>query len=450
MYAPRGIDAELLAWADEPGRRPLILRGARQTGKTAAVRRLAERFDGFAELNLERRTDLSLIEGCESPDDLLLALRVRHDWERFPERTLLFLDEVQESARAVRWLGFLHEEHPELAVVAAGSLMEVRLTDRDFSFPVGRVTYRYVHPFTFFEYLDASGRAVLRAELERAAVGPSAIPKAIHQQAMEMLRDYLLVGGMPAAVSAWVESRSPTKVRQLQRDLIQAFADDLHKYRGVRDPEPLGAAFDALPHHYGCRFKYAGFAPESRSGQMKAALDKLEGAMLIDRAVPTSSFGPPNRRRPRSAPKLLALDVGLALASASVPFDEARRSDPLQILGGRAAEMLVGQALRSRQLRTRDALWFWVAESARSNAEIDFLAGDLPVEIKSGKSGTLKSLHLFLARGGGRTGVRLYTGSLDDRRHSVSVPDHGELVYRLVSLPLYLAEMLAEPPAWKE
>lgn len=268
---------------------------------------------------------------------------------------MLFLDEVQESARAVRRLRFLHEEHPELAVVAAGSLMEVRLRDRDFSFPVGRVTYRYVHPFTFFEYLDASGRGVLRAELERAVAGPSALPEAIHGQAMEMLRDYLLVVGMPAAVSAWVESRSPTMVRQLQRDLVQAFADDLHKYRGVRDPEPLGAAFDALPHHYGCRFQYAGFAAESRSGQMKAAL---------------------------------------------------------------------GQALRSRQLRTRDPPWFWVAESARANSEIDFLVGDLPVEIKSGKSGTLKSLHVFLARGGGRTGVRLYTGRnarRAARRSSLSV-----------------------------
>jgi len=448
MYVVRAVDGALTEWALEVERRPLVLRGARQTGKTSAVRRLGESFDAFLELNLERLPDRRLVDGAASLDELLLALRLRHNLDRFPRRTLLFLDEIQESTKAVQWLRFLYEDHPELWVVAAGSLLEVRLAERGFSFPVGRVGFRWVHPFTFFDFLEATEGQALRAHLEDAArtLAPVAMP--VHEQALAALADYLLVGGMPAAVTAWVRNRSPQDVRQLHVDLLQAFADDMHKYRDVRDPEPLFAAFDALPHHYGLRFKYAGFAPESRSRPMKAALDKLEGAMLVDRGRPTSSFGPPYRRRPRSAEKLIPLDVGMAIASIGRPIEEIHRGDPLQILGGRVAEMFVGQQLRGAQIRGREPLWFWVAESARNNAEVDFLSSTLPIEVKSGKGGTLRSLHRFLWRGGGGVGVRLHAGLLADERCSVGLPGHGELDFRLVSLPLYLAQTLAPVPAW--
>jgi uncharacterized protein len=443
MYVERAIDAELASWAGAPDRRPLVLRGARQVGKTEAVRRLAGRFEAAVELNLERRADARLVEGSESPEELLLALRVRHGWARLPARLLLFLDEIQESPRAVEWLRFFYEDHPEIAVVAAGSLMEVRLTDRDFSFPVGRVTFRYLHPFGFFDFLRATGRDVLRETLREAAEDLRGVPLAVHEQALHALRNYLLVGGMPAAVAAWVQNEDPIQARQIQSDLLQAFAEDLHKYRGIRDPQPLAAAFEALPQHYGARFKYESFAPGHRSAQMKASLDKLEAAMLIDRALPTSSYAPPYQRRPRSAAKLIPLDTGVALASAGTPFDELRRADPLTVLGGRATEMLVGQQLRAHRLRDRDPLWFWVAESSRANAEVDFLVEAVPVEVKAGKSGTLKSMHQFLARGGGRVGVRLHSGSFADQTHSVHLPGRGDFTYRLVSLPLYLAETLS-------
>lgn len=441
MYVDRAIDTELAAWSDEAGGRPLVLRGARQVGKTAAVRRLGERFTCFLELNLERRRDLRLLEGCDTPDDLLLALRVRGNLPRLPERTLLFLDEVQESMKAISWLRFFHEDHPSLAVIAAGSLMEVRLADRGFSFPVGRVTFRYLHPFTFFDFLTATGRAALRDALR-----DKRIPRAIHEEGLRALRDYLLVGGMPAVVNAWVDSGDPFRTRQVHMDLVQALAEDLHRYRGVRKLEPIEAAFDSLPHHYGSRFKYARFASDQSSIRMRSALEKLEGAMLVDIALPTSSFAPPYRRRPRSAPKLIPLDTGLALAQAGTPFEEVRRADPLSILGGRVAAMLVGQQLRARRLRDREPLWFWVSESSRGNAEIDFLAGGIPVEVKAGPGGALKSMHQFLARGGGRLGIRLNASPPEDSGLRVRVPGYGEIAYRLLSLPIYLAETLADEP----
>lgn len=438
MYVKRPIDAELAAWAEESDRRPLVLRGARQVGKTEAVRRLGERFHLFLELNLERRGDLRLVDESETPGDLLLALRVRSERPELPEGTLLFLDEIQESAKAVEWLRFFREDHPELAVVAAGSLMEVRLAERGFSFPVGRVTFRWLNPFSFFDFLGATGRDVLRETLISRR-----IPGGVHEEALRTLREYLLVGGMPAAVTTWAETGDPVRTRQLHTDLLQAFAEDIHRYRRVRNPEPIEAAFDALPRHYGSRFKYAGFAPEQSSVRMKSALEKLEGAMLVDLALPTSSYAPPYRPRPRSAPKLVPLDMGLALAQAGTPFEELRRADPLRVLDGRAAEMFVGQQLRAHRLRDREPLRFWVRESPQANAEVDFLVGDLPVEVKAGASGRLRSLHQFLARSGTRTGVRFHSGPPEDRAQTVEIPGHGELAYRLVSLPLYLAETLS-------
>ncbi|MBI4704691.1 MAG: ATP-binding protein [Deltaproteobacteria bacterium] len=447
IYFARAIDAELLAWVNAPDRKPLVLRGARQTGKTAAVRQLGQQFDLFIELNLERYEDRRLVDACRSAGELLVALQVRHNVARCPPRTLLFLDEVQESTNAVQWLRFLYEDHPELAVVAAGSLMEVRLQERGFSFPVGRVTFRYLHPFSFGEFLAAVGKDVLGARLHDAAVSLCPLPASLHDESLALLRDYLLVGGMPEAVRRWALDRSPVAVRQVHADLVQAFAEDLHKYRGVRDLAYLEAAFDHLRHHYGRRFKYESFAPGFPSHQMKTALGRLEGAMVCRRIWPTSSVSLPLQIRARAAPKLLPLDVGLALASLAVPFLDLHLSRLDDLLDGRVAEIVVGSELLAGRVRTDEPILFWASESARGAAEIDYLAagatGLLPVEVKAGAGGSLKSLHQFLWRSGLKAGVRLYSGPLADERLQVAMPG-GTLCYRLVSLPLYLAAIVPE------
>ncbi len=442
MYLRRHIDEVLLDWSQADDRKPLILRGARQTGKTTSIRRLGSHFDLFLELNLERHGDLSLVRSCASPDELLTALAGRHNLARFPERTLLFLDEIQESPDAVQWLRFFREDHPDLHVVATGSLMEVRLQERGFSFPVGRVTFRTLSPFTYFEVLAGSGHDVLAHHLVEALRAGQPAPPALHQQAMTLLRDYLLVGGMPEAVARWVEGRQLSTVRTVHADLIDALAEDLQKYRGVRDLTYLEAAFDSLRHHYGLRFRYENFAPGYRSQLMKAALGKLEAAQLIARAWPTSSLALPLRTRPKSAPKLLPLDGGLALYGQGTDLEILRSLAVDQLLDGRAAEIFVGQQLLAAR-HPSAALHFWVSESSRSNAEVDYLLEGpgfpLPVEVKSGASGSLKSLHQFLWRAGLEVGVRLHPGPYADERLKVKMPDR-DLDYRLISVPLYLAE----------
>ncbi len=445
MYFARHIDAILLAWAAEEDRKPLVLRGARQTGKTAAVRRLGEHFDLFLELNLERFEDLSLVRSCRSADELITALAARHNVERFPPRTLLFLDEIQDSPEAVGWLRFFREDHPQLFVVAAGSLLEVRLQERGFSFPVGRVTFRVLRPFTYSEFLAANGRDVLAGHLAAAVGEGRPISPALHEQALELLRDYLLVGGMPEAVARWAAERNLIAVRGVHRDLIQALAEDLQRFGNLREVGYLEAAFENLRHHVGLRFRYENFAPGYKSQLMKNALAKLEAALLVHRVLPTSSLALPLRERTRSAAKLLPLDVGLALYTLGAGFETGRALTLPQVLDGRVAEIFAGQQLLAAAQGFPGDLYFWVSESATGNAEVDYLVPlggrPVPVEVKSAAAGSLKSMHQFLARAGHSTGIRLHTGLPADERLKVRMPE-GTLQYRLLSLPIYLAEQL--------
>jgi len=445
-YHGRAIDAELQRWSEGKGRKPLVLRGARQTGKTAAIRQLGRGFDLYLELNLERLDDRRLVEASERPGDLLDALCLRANVPRLPPRTLLFLDEVQASPRAVALLRYLYEDLPDLHVVAAGSLLEVRLQDRDLAFPVGRVTFRYLRPFSFFEFLGAVGRDQLAARLEAAARGQAPLSEALHQESLALLRDYLWVGGMPEAVARWADERSAASVRQVHTDLRQAFSEDLQKYEVGRGQRHLELAFGHLPHHYGQRFKYERFAPTGGSAAMKGALSALERAMIVRLALPTSDLRHPLHTRARAAPKLLPLDVGLALADLGVPLPELRTAPLDGLLDGRVAEILVGQLVLSRRMQADPPLYFWVSDGA-GDAELDYLlagpADALPVEVKAGRQGSLRSMHQYLWRSKQRLGVRLYAGPMLEEPGSVQMPD-GELRYTLRSWPLYLAEMLEQ------
>lgn len=446
MYVPRKIDRVLADWALEPDRKPLVLRGARQTGKSSSVRELGRGFELFLELNLERQEDLALVRACRSAAELLAALAARANVAAFPERTLLFLDEIQESPEAIGWLRFLREDYPSLHVVAAGSLLEVRLEDRGLSFPVGRVTFRTLRPLSFAEFLDATGKDVLASRLRNGLTSADGIAPALHDQALGLLRDYLWVGGMPEAVVRWADTASVAAVRQVHSDLAQALAEDVQKY-GRGDVAEIEAAFANLKHHYGLRFRYDGFAPGYRTRPMKVAIGKLEGAMLITRVQPTSSLRLPLEVRPRMAPKLLPLDVGLAGYAMGAGVQDLRALPIDRLFDGRLAEMFAGQQLLTSFDDATQPLCFWVTESPSGNAETDYLlpgpAGPVPVEVKAGAAGALKSLHQFLRRAGLDFAIRLGRGGLADESLAVSTPE-GTLCYRLLSLPLYLAE---EAPA---
>lgn len=445
MYLQRHLDDALAAWYGRDDRKPLVLRGARQTGKSTSVREFGKCAQLFIELNLERREDLALVRASSSVADLLAGIQVRHGLARIPDEALLFLDEIQESPKLIEWLRFFREDHPRLAVIAAGSLLEVRLQERGFSFPVGRVTFRTLHPLSFAEFLRGTGNGVLAEQLWGDLRALRASPQPVHEEALQRLRDYLLVGGMPEAVAMWAARRDPAAVRQVHGDLLQAFSEDFQKYRRVRDLSPLEAAFENLKHHVGKRFSYENFAPGRSSQQMKTALGRLEQALLIARVWPTSDRSLPLRPRPKSAPKLLFVDAGLSWMTLGMPIEQLHRLSIAQMLNGRLSEMFVGQQLRARRPEGLEPLYFWVSPSSRGSAEVDYLlpleGAAVPVEVKSTASGWLKSLHRYLLEAPHRTGVRLQPATLSDQRLTVKMPE-GRLRYRLLSVPIYMAEWL--------
>lgn len=447
MPFSRSCDARLSAWYGGTRRKPLILRGARQTGKTTAVRRLGEVAPRFVELNLERPDDLRLVRACRSADDLVRTLERDRGGSELEAGTLLFLDEVQEHPEALQWLRFLYEDHPELAVVAAGSLLEVRLREERPSFPVGRVEFQRLEPLTFLEFLRASGDERIAHDLEDVFRTTEPPTESLHLVAMERFRDFLLVGGLPESVEVWNETRDLASVGRVHRALHQAYSEDLLKYRVGDKTRYLEAVLAGAPAHYGARFKVRGLAPGEADRPVTEALSLLEQAMVLYCAYPTASRALPLVPRPRAARKLLPLDVGLALTELQVRPERLAEQPVESLLDGRIAEAFVGVQLLAAHPDAPRSLAFWTREGGvNSSAEVDFLVptpdGVVPVEVKSGASGSLKSLHQYLAASETDLGIRLASqrGGIEELR--VDLPQGGELRYRLRSLPLYLAELV--------
>jgi uncharacterized protein len=447
MTLPRKTDILLQSWWKRPDRKPLILRGARQTGKSTAVQQLGQESPLFLELNLERHSDLALVRTCHSAEELLQRLQQQHNLSTLPPGTLLFLDEIQEHPAALAWLRFFREDFPQLAVIAAGSLLEVRLRDQALPFPVGRVEFLRLEPFTFLEFLAATGDNRLDQDLRHTYANPEGIETGLHSLAMERFRTFLLVGGMPEAVAKWASTQSLVEVAHIHDSLQQAYLEDLLKYGLRSGTSTLQAVLAAAPAFYGSRFKVRDLVVGLKDRALTESLDLLEKAMVLHRARPSSRFELPLVSRPKAAHKLLPLDIGLALAQLGIRPEHLAETPVETLLQGRIAEAFVGVQLLARQPQRARDLHFWIRESSSTSvAEVDYLLptaeGVIPVEVKSGASGSLKSMHQFLATSKGTVGVRLSSHPGGVEQLEVGLPQGGRLQYTLRSHPLYLAELL--------
>jgi hypothetical protein len=435
----RDILNDLDAWADLEGRKPLVLRGARQVGKTTAVELFSAGFDQFLKLDLEHASDRSLFERDLAPGDLMQAIRLHLNAPSRPGRTLLFLDEIQMCPQAIRQMRYFHEDAPrDLHVIAAGSLLETLIARGEVSFPVGRVEYRFMFPLSFAESLGARGRADLRECLESTPV-----PAHAHDILLREFRRYTFIGGMPEVVAAHARTGDVASLSRLYDGLMLSLRDDVEKYaRSEAGARVLRHAIQALPFEAGRRIKFEGFGNGNyRSREMGEALRMLERAMLIHLVHPTTRTRlplTPNRRR---APRLQFLDSGMlchAVGLQPALFEETGLDD---VYNGILAEHVVAQELTARS-GGRPAPVFWVRESPQANAEVDFLLTSgsrvVPVEVKSGRSGSLRSLQEFVDRSDAEVAVRLYSGEADTREVRTS----GRKPYTLISLPLYLAARL--------
>lgn len=418
-YFPRHIDKFLLEWKEDKHRKPLLLRGARQVGKSSSVRNLGANFKYFLEINLEKRPDARRIfETTADVREIAERLSVLSGVPVEPGETLLFIDEIQFSAAAIRMLRYFKEDYPELHVVAAGSLLEFALADLS-SFGVGRITSLFMYPLSFKEFLLAMNKENWVQAVENAGVD-NPIFDALHNDLVETFRSFLLVGGMPASVAVWLEDRSYLKCSEIQEDIQQSYFDDFSKYSAKVNPELLRATLQSVISQNGSKFIYSRAMESYRIPEVKEALRMLCRAGLIYEVNMTSGSGLPlgAEINPKFK-KYLFLDTGLMLRIQALDMGSERMMEDFILTSsatelvnkGALAEMFAGlEMIKTGNARLPESLFYWESVKRGSSAEVDYVAAYnmeiLPIEVKSGTSGKMKSLRLFMESKSLRTAIR--------------------------------------------
>lgn len=443
---------ELARWVGSEGRRPLVLRGARQVGKTWLVRELAEHLEReLVEVNLERDPRLAATLLTRPPARALADLGLLLDVEVDPARHLLFLDEVQAAPEVLGALRWVWEDLPALPVVAAGSLLEFALGELQGGVPVGRLSYRYLEPLGFDEYLRAHGQAALLERLSAWRVGEP-LAEVVHTRASELYERFAQVGGMPAVVAADIAGESPAELRRRQTDLVATFRDDFVGYAPRMEASVLDAVLSAVARLIGQKFIYARVTDGVKQHQVKGALERLAMARVVTLAPHSSGNGVPLRGEANEKHrKAFLLDVGLFHALLRTPAGAAfpRLASLAASVRGQLAEQLAAQELRclDRASGAEAELHHWQRSGGRVG-EIDFLLQiDLrlvPVEVKAGAAGAMKSLHQFVHDKGLGLGVRVDTNPPSLQTLDVRTTQGDPARYTLLSVPGYLLHRLQD------
>ncbi len=445
----------LRAWLGARPRKPLVLRGARQVGKTWLVRALAREAElDLVEVNFERDPQRRSDFAANDPATILGHLGLRRGREIRPERTLLFLDEVQAAPEVYAKLRWFAEEQPDLAVAAAGSLLELALGDGAFRAPVGRIGYRHVEPLGFAEFLRAHGQSGLLAALASYTPG-STLSTTTHEVAAGWLHRYLHIGGMPAVVALDVGGATPRQCRDAQRELMATYRDDFGKYIGRMRRELLDATLLGAARMLGQKFVYARVGEGLNQAAVKHALELLVTARLCHFVTHSHARGMPLGGETKDTMrKVVMLDIGLVHALLETPAGTVfpRAEDVAPQVRGQLMEQLAGQALRlcMDDLGDGPRLYYWQREGGRAG-EIDYLHDDdghiLPIELKSGSAGSMKSLHQFMAdraEGGTQLAVRVDQNPPSVLEVDVRTTQGDPARYTLLSLPPYLLHRLPE------
>jgi len=440
----RKEETYLVNWYQNPNRKPLLIRGARQVGKSTLVRLFCQRNDlALVEVNFEQTYALKQLFSTNDPKEIIKTLEVLHNTRIEPARTVLFLDEIQANPEAIRSLRYFFEQMPELAVIAAGSLLEFGLEQYELSMPVGRIEYLFMGPMTYEEFLAAMGADTLLAYLEGYGL-QEAIPQAIHERALEYLRTYFLLGGMPEVIKVYRQSGSLLEADKVKFSILNTYRDDFAKYTGRTDLAKLQEVYDKLGITVGRKIRYVDLLDQDRSTTVSRILTLFEYARIIYRVYHSSANNLPLRAEiNRKRSKGVLLDIGLFLALQGLSIADLSREQELFFANqGQLAEQFIGQHLLYGQGEyTKPELYHWSREKPQSNAEVDYLIqlGQtiLPIEVKAGKTGTLKSLHRFMELKERSLALRFSTNTPLVESVTSSLAE-SSYRYTLVTLPLYL------------
>jgi predicted AAA+ superfamily ATPase len=438
----RNAMMELERWAAKTNRKPLILRGSRQVGKTTLVDSFASKFENYLYLNFEKNPSaVALFEKEQEIDDLVAEIFLFCNQGNKSGKTLLFIDEIQNSKTAITKLRYFYEAKlPDLYVIAAGSLLETML-NKQVSFPVGRVEYLSVRPCVFNEFL----RAIGEIQLEKALLNCK-IPEALHKKTINLFNTFTLIGGMPEVVADYAENKNFVGLNNIYESLLTSYRDDIEKYarnetmsQAIRYILQFGWKFAAE------RITLNGFAGSSyKSREMGEAFRTLEKTFILELCYPTTDTLVPITKDLKRPPKLLWLDCGLVNYAANVQKEVFGAPDILDVWRGRIAEQIVAQELLALESRVSNLRNFWVRNKKNSEAEVDFvLQFDnkvIPIEVKSGHNSKLRSLHLFMDETPHNIAVRVWSQpfSIDE------VITYQGKNFKLINLPFYYVGRLEE------
>lgn len=431
----RNLMKSLRIWRKKANRLPLILHGVRQCGKTTLVCEFGNEYENFIYLNFENTDDRKLISS--SFQETLMAIEFKSGIKIKSEETMLFFDEIQACPQAVAHLRFFAEEIPQLSVICAGSLLEIRMSDNSISFPTGRVEYLFLTPFSFSEYLIATNK---KQYAELISTTPTTIPDTIHNLIMKEYHNYLLIGGMPSAIKAYTTTENILDARNVHTNLYQSIIDDVGKYLNKSEFKYIEAVLDGVPYLTGTRITFENFNNSGfKSREIKNALTILGKAFLVFLSYPTTSIALPLTANTRKAPKVFLFDIGIMNSRFGAPlhFDITKTDCGIR---GAISEQFVFQELLSSSYIIPDIPLFWTRQTSNSNAEVDFcIAHDdlmIPIEVKSGANGKLRSLGMFSLLSNQKQCVRLHNAPPSVQQNVAT--GSGDL-FTLINLPLYYA-----------
>jgi hypothetical protein len=426
-------------WKTRKNRKPLVLRGARQVGKTTLVQEFGKSFDVLISINLEKSRDKAFFTQYGEVPTIMEALYLAHNIiPKEGQETLLFIDEIQEEPKAIQLLRYFYEEIPDLHVIAAGSLLEFAIQEVR-SFPVGRIEFLYLFPLNFSEYLQATGQIAAYMKLETVPVSEVA-----HNILLQLFHRYAIIGGMPEIIQRTIDGETLSQLPRTYESIWGTYKEDVEKYTSnATERKVIRHIMDTAPMYLDQRIKFQNFGNSNyRSREVGEALRNLDAAKIIQLIYPTTELTPPIKPNLRKSPRLQFLDTGLVNHTLNIQGQLLGLSDLNDAMRGGIIPHLITQELISLQTINYHKPHFWVREKSQASSEVDlvYTYNDMiiPIEIKSGPTGSLKSLHQFMDRAPHSYAVRMYAGKF---KIETAVTDTGTK-FLLMNLPYYLGSML--------
>jgi len=410
-YIKRNIDKVLLSWKTDLDRKPLLVRGARQVGKSSSIERFGNHFEHLVTVNFDKNKNLrTLFDGDLDVKEICLKLSVQFKIPIVPEKTLLFFDEIQSCPNAIMSLRYFYEDYPELHIIAAGSLLEFALEELP-AFGVGRIDSLFMYPFSFQEFIFACGEELLWNEVCKSSP-EKPLFHVFHEKCLDLLRKYLIIGGMPSAVSNFLKNNDILQVQRVLDRLILSFQNDFAKYKKKLPALLLREVFEAIVKQAGGKFIYSKAADTSQYN-IKQAVSMLIMAGLVIPVISSSANGIPlGAEANHKKCKMLLLDTGIFQRLLNLEVSDFLFSSDFEVINkGSIAEQFVGlELIKNSSPYTFENLYFWTREKEKSQAEVDYLIQSkgkiVPIEVKSGKQGRMQSMYLFLAAKQSEYGIR--------------------------------------------